>query len=361
MAIGLPQIIINFVKKAYTAITRSAKGIAVIIIKDETDITFSLKEYNYVSEVDVDKAKYTEANFQQINDVFLGIPNKVYVVRIALAGAFADAVSIIDTLKFNWICLADGTAADQQALATYVKEKNAVNKIRKIKAVTYKATITDDMHIVNFTNETIRRLGGTDLAGWNYLGRITGMLAGLPFTRSATYYELPDLEYVVEPEDMDAAIDAGEFILMNDYGEVKVARAVNSLQTLGNNKTEDMKKITIVEAMDLILDDIATEFKKNYIGKYKNKYDNQALFISAVNGYFDLLEKEEVLDNEFKNEALVDIESQRKAWLTSGKTEAVDWDENTVKNNTFSSRMYLSANVKMLDAIEDMMLDVNMM
>jgi hypothetical protein len=282
-------------------------------------------------------------------------------VRIALLGAFADAVSVVDTLKFNWICLADGTADDQQALATYVKGKNAVNKVRKIKAVTYKATVTDDIHVVNFTNETIRRPGGADLPGWNYVGRITGVLAGLPFTRSATYYEFPDLEHVAEPADMDAAIGGGEFILMNDYGEVKVARAVNSLTTVGVNLTEDMKKIAIVEAMDQILEDIAQEFKNNYVGKYKNKYDNQALFISAVNGYFDALSKEEILDDAFNNEALIDIEAQRQAWLTSGKIEAADWDETTVKNNTFSSYMYLIGNVKILDAIEDLTFNINMM
>lgn len=359
--VGLPQILINFVKKAASAIQRSAKGIVVIVIKDETDATFNLKEYNYASEADSDKAKYTAANYKQISDVFLGTPNKVYVVRIALAGAFADAVSVVDTLKFNWICLADGTAEDQQALATYIKGKNAVNKVRKIKAVTYKATVTDDMHIVNFSNETIRRPGGEDLPGWNYVGRITGVLAGLPFTRSATYYEFPDLEHVAEPEDMDAAIGDGEFILMNDYGEVKVARAVNSLVTLTGNVSEDMKKITIVEAMDQILEDIAQEFKNNYVGKYKNKYDNQALFISAVNGYFDALSKEEILDDSFNNEALVDIEAQRQAWLTSGKVEAADWDEATVKKNTFGSYMYLTGNVKILDAIEDLNFNINMM
>lgn len=358
--VGLPQILINFVKKAATAIQRSAKGIVVIVIKDETDATFSLKEYKYASEADLDKAKYTAANYQQISDAFLGTPNKVYVVRIALLGAFADAVSVVDTLKFNWICLADGTAADQQALATYVKGKNTVNKVRKIKAVTYKATVTDDIHVVNFTNETIRRPDGTDMPGWNYVGRITGVLAGIPFTRSATYYELPDLEHVAEPADMDSAIGDGEFILMNDYGEVKVARAVNSLTTLSGNVSEDMKKITIVEAMDQILEDIATEFKNNYVGKYKNKYDNQALFISAVNGYFDALSKEEILDDSFNNEALVDIEAQRQAWLTSGKIEAADWDETTVKNNTFGSYMYLTGNVKILDAIEDLTFNINM-
>ncbi len=359
--IGLPQIIINFIKSAATAIARSAKGIVVIVIKDETDATFTLKEYKYASEAALDMAKYTAANYQQISDAFLGTPNKVYVVRIALLDDFADAVATVDTLKFNWICLADGTALDQQALAAYIKSKNAVNKVRKIKAVTYDATVTDDMHVVNFTNATVRRPGGTDLPGWNYVGRITGVLAGLPFTRSSTYFVFTDLEHVAEPADLDAAIGAGKFVLMNDYGEVKVARGVNSMTTIGTNATEDMKKISIVEAMDQILEDIATEFKNNYVGKYKNKYDNQALFISAVNGYFKGLADEEVLDDTYNNVALVDVDAQREAWLTSGKTEAADWDEITVKNNTFGSYMYLTSKVKILDAIEDLILNINMM
>jgi len=361
MAIGLPQIIINFIKKAASAIARSAKGIVVIVVKDDTDKTFDLKMYNYASEADKDKALYTTANYQQISDAFLGTPNKVYIVRVDAAEAFSNAVTIVDTLKFNWLCLADGTAADQQAVATYVKGKNSVNKVRKIKAVTYKATITDDMHIVNFTNETIKRPGEASLPGWNYLGRITGALAGLPFTRSITYFVFADLEGVAEPVDMDAAIGNGEFVLMNDYGEVKAARGVNSLKTITGNISEDMKKITIVEAMDVILEDIATEFKNNYVGKYKNKYDNQALFISAVNGYFDALEKEDILDNEYNNESLINIETQRQAWLTFGKIEAAEWDEITVKNNTFGSNMYLTSNVKILDAIEDLNMNINMM
>jgi len=59
--------------------------------------------------------------------------------------------------------------------------------------------------------------------------------------------------------------------------------------------------------------------------------------------------------------ALVDVEAQRQAWLTSGKIEAAEWDETTVKNNTFASNMYLTGNVKILDAIEDLTLNINMM
>jgi len=136
---------------------------------------------------------------------------------------------------------------------------------------------------------------------------------------------------------------------------------VNSLTTLGSNITEDMKSIAIVEAMDLILEDIYTTFKNDYLGKYKNNYDNQCLFIAAVNGYFKDLAKEEILDKNYANLAKVDIEAQRDAWLANGTSEAVDWDEITVKNNTFKRKVFLAGNVKILDAMEDLEFPITMM
>ena len=115
-----------------------------------------------------------------------------------------------------------------------------------------------------------------------------------------------------------------------------------------------MKKIIIVEAMNLILEDIYTTFKDYYIGKYKNSYDNQCLFISAVNTYFRALAREEILDPEYDNHSYVDVEAQREAWLAIGKTAAADWTEAQVKKMTFKSYIYLAGQVKILDAIEDL-------
>lgn len=355
---GLPEILINFSKNAVSAIKRSQNGIVCIVVKDDTVTTFSKKEYLYSTSVLA--TDYTATNLAAIQSAFLGTPYKVVVVRIGTLDDFADAVAILDTIKYNWMCFIDNTTEEQQAVATYIKSKNANSKNFKYKAVVFGATTTDDMHLVNFTNTTVTPVGGTAISGYLYLPRICGLLAGLPFTRSATYYVLRDLQSVVEPADIDDAIDDGELVLFNDDGEVRVARAVNSLVTLTSGVAPDMKKITIVEAMDLILEDISVEFKNNYVGKYKNNYDNQALFISAINSYFRGLAAEEILDNGYTNEASVDIEAQREAWLGSGETEAETWDEAKVKSMTFGSNVYLAGSIKILDAIEDLTFNITM-
>jgi hypothetical protein len=115
-----------------------------------------------------------------------------------------------------------------------------------------------------------------------------------------------------------------------------------------------------VEAMNLILEDIYNTFKDYYVGKYKNSYDNQCLFISAVNTYFRQLAREEILDPSFDNVSFVDVETQRDAWLATGKTEAADWTEAQVKEMTFKSWIYLAGNIKILDAIEDLKFRITM-
>ena len=67
------------------------------------------------------------------------------------------------------------------------------------------------------------------------------------------------------------------------------------------------------------------------------------------------------MDNRFDNHAEVDIEAQREAWLSVGKTEAADWDDITVKNNSYKRKVFLMAQIKILDAMEDMTFNIEMM
>ena len=106
--------------------------------------------------------------------------------------------------------------------------------------------------------------------------------------------------------------------------------------------------------MDLISYDIKQAYKNDYLGKYKNSYDNQVLFLSAINAYFRALERENVLESSFNNKSFIDVEAQRTAWLGVGNTEAADWTEQEVKNNTFKNKIFLAANNKILNAMEDL-------
>lgn len=352
--IGLPNIDVIFKGLAKTAITRSQKGVVVLIVKDDTE-EFDFVEYQESAKIEA--ARFTATNKVYIEQCFLGNPSKVIVARIGTADTLVEILAKVLLKKFNWIGIAEGTVLEQQELATWVKTANESDK-KTFKAVVHNATTTDDMHVVNFKNASVKPVGAESITGEKYISRLLGLLAGLPFTRSATFYVLADLESVTDLADIEAAINAGGFVLFNDEEVVRVVRAVNSLVTIGDDLTEDMKKITIVEAMDMIIEDIKNTFKNHYIGKYKNTYDNQILFISAVNTYFRILGTEDILDANAVNQALIDVQTQRKAWIDSGKTEALEWSEIEVKVKTFKSNVFLGGQAKILDAMEDLIFNI---
>jgi hypothetical protein len=358
LTIGLPTIEILFKKLAVSAIARSSEQIAVLIIKDNTDATHAVKEYSSV--LSINAALFTPANVAYIKQVLAGGGSKVIVVPVETDSetVVADAIEALGSRKYHWIGLAEGVPEEQSDLAAFVKEQETMKK--GIKAVVHKVTAPDSQRIVNFTNTSVTYTGGTTVTGEKYVAALLGLLAGLPLTRSSTYVVLADLEGVAEPADVEAAIGNGEFVLFNDDGVIRIARGVNSLTTLSADVSEDFKKILIVETMDLMRTDISTAFKDNYLGKFKNKYDNQVLFLTSVNAYFAGLAADDILDDAYANKADVDVESQRQAWITSGKAEAAGWSDQQVKNNAYGSKLFLGGNIKITDAMEDLAFDINL-
>lgn len=345
---GRPNIIVNFLTAAKTAITRSERGIVALVVADTTK-TATLNTYKSITEVKA--ADWTAENFQIIKETFLDGVNCVHVVR---AAEFTAAKTVLDGLKINWLVHIDETQTD---VVSYVETRNAGGPSAKIKAVVYSATAPDDDHIVNFANTKVKRTDGTEVDGYKYLGRIAGMLAALPLNKSATYYTFTDLESVTDVEKIDEDVEAGKFVLFNDYGKVRCARAVNSATTAAK---EDLKKITIIEGMDLVREDIIETFKNDYVGKYKNTLDNQTVFISAVNTYMKQLAAEGVLSPDYDNKAEIDVETQRAALISAGVKGAEGFDDTEVKNHPYSSYVYVLANVLFVDAIEDLQFDCYM-
>jgi len=361
MTVAMPNIDITFKQLATSAITRSQRGYAILIVRDETDTTFDYKEYSVIT--DVDEADYTDKNYQYIKDIFTFSPYKVCIVRIdETVDTIAAALAILEgNVKTGWVTIADGTTEDFATLASWTKSKEALKKYYK--SVCYKATTTDCKHIVNFYNDsvTFKDTRGVQ-TGEKYCPSIIGILAVCNIARSATNYKCSNLSKVVQVADNNVTVGAGKLILINDVDVVKVAVGVNSLATTnGTTLTEDMKYIDFVEAMDLIYDDINSTFK-DYQGSNKNKYDNQILFISAVNGYFKTLTATgtDVLDSEYANIASINIEAQREAWIGTGKAEAVTWTDSQVKNNTFKRTVFLAGDIKILGAMENLAFDISL-
>lgn len=359
MTITLPRIDIVFKQLAASFIERSARGIAVLIVKDDTNATFTTKVYKTASEAAADEALFTATNFDYINDLFLGKPSKVIVIRIATTGTVADALPLIESAtKTGWVTMV-GSAADYTALINWIKAKELEKATYK--AVVFNATAPDTKHVVNFVNTNVKfNDARATQTGEKYLPSLASILAGCNVKRGSTYYNCSNLVSVTEVADNDAAVNAGKFILINETDKVVVGLGVNSLTTFTADDTEDMRYIDIVEAMDMIVDDIRTTWKNDFLGAgLKNNYDNQVIFLSAINNYFNGLEDEDVLDNLYNNTAFVNVDKQRAMWVAINP-EAVDWTEAQVRNAAYKRSVFLAGDIKINGSMENLSLDITM-
>lgn len=353
--ITLPQIDIMFKQLAYTFIERSERGIPILIIRDNTDTSFQLKEYADLDELSVDKALYTAENYQYISDVLLFEPTKCVVIRLVEDDNISIAFDLIKKkYKTGWI---GGVLEDTeyQAIANWVKARRKENLTFKCIGVGLDGSNARGVHEFENPSVTFKDARGKQPAKY-YIPSLLGICAKCNILRGVTYYICKNLLEVEEVEDVDNALNKGKFILINDYDKVRVGLGINSLTEFDNKTTfEDMRYIDINEALDMISDDIRKVYKEEYVGKVKNKYDNQVMFISAVNNYFDDLTSPdiEVLDNTYKNVAGIDVQAQRKAW-SQIKPEAKDWDDTKVKNMSYKRTVFSTGDIKVLGAMENL-------
>lgn len=364
MAITMPKIEITFRQQATSLIARSARGVAILIIRDDTNQEFTHKQYTDLSALQGDKALYTTENYNAISDMLSFAPYQAHVFRLDVAGTLGDTLAEVSrTVKTGWLAIAGQSAEDGAALASWVKAQAA--RPKSYKCIVHNITpFPDDMHVVHFDNKkvTFKDERG-EQEGVAYLPSLLAILAVCNVERGCTNYLCSNLKSVQEVEDNDAAVGAGKFILyIDEEGAVRIGQGINSLTTLdGNTKTEDMQFIETVEAMDLMRDDITSTFRSTYLGNYRNTRDNQMLFIAALNSsYFRQLAQELILDQDYTNAASIDVAAQRAAWVASGKAEAADWDDDTVKATPYKRKVYLVGNVKILGSMTDLIFPINL-
>lgn len=353
---GLPSININFKNAAETAMRRSQRKIVAAIIKDSAAGTAGAHILTDESQIPVG---LSAVNKDYISKTFIGYVNKPSNVIVYVLGADAkdlsEALNYMSEQKINYLVgPCDCTAEQATQISNWIKTQRA-NKLTP-KAV-LPNTAADDEGVINFTSSDIK-VGDTVYSTAAYCGRIAGLLAGTPLTSSCTYAVLPEVTSVkpLTDAEKDTAINAGQFILFYDGEKVKVARGVNSFVTTTNSKNESYRKIKIVEAVDMMQYDLRLLIQDNYIGKYRNIYDNKCLLLTAVKEYFTQMEVAGVL---LSGKSTVEINMKaQEEYLKKSGVNTSSMTEQEIKTADTGSHVFLSGNVSIPDTIEDISLDI---
>lgn len=352
---GLPKIEIEFKTLAATAVQRSQRGVVALILKDDTK-TFDTRFYKGVEEVD--DQDWTKDNLDYIKMVFKGVPSQVIVERLPTTAAnYSEALNRLKDRYWNWLAIPEIQEADVSTVASFIIGQRT-NRKKTFKAVLPNSP-SDNEGIVNCTTDGIEADGKIyTTAEW--CARLAGVFAGLPFTRSATYYVFPEVVAIHSPSNTpDADIDAGKLILINDGKKVKIGRAVNSHVSFTLTKSKSFSKISVVEVLDQIQDDIRSVFEDHYVGKVKNSYTNKLLFTSSINAYLEGLARDEALDPEASNKVAIDI-GQTRLYLKSIGQDVDILPPEQIKRINTDSNVFVSGSAKPLDAMEDLRFSISL-
>lgn len=361
---GAPSVNIAFIEKSATAIQRGERGIIAMLLK-ESAVTKA--DYTVYSVTDIPDTLST-ANKTAVEQALMGYqtaPRKILLHVITSASVettgYTDALTYFATQKWDYLVI-PSVETDQKAatVASWIKSQRTAG-------LTYKAVLpnsaSDCEGIVNVTAGCVN--GDTEYSAENMCARVAGIICGTPLTMSCTYAPLTEMTDCdrMSASDLDAAVDAGKFVFMWDGEKVKVCRAVNSFVTTTGTKGESFKKIKVVDTMDMIKDDIRLTAQDSYIGKYANSYDNKCLLLTAVNSYFAGLIQDGVLAS---GKCEIDVDAQRSYFSSKGGTVVVDGEEkkleectdDEIKQANTGSKVFLKAVISILDAIEDIDLDI---
>ena len=269
---------------------------------------------------------------------------------------YADLDTVLDELdnvKFDYLTFGSELQEEQKTkVMKWIKETRESGK--KIKAVLANAK-ADNEGIINYTTESVT-VNGIEYEADNFCSRIAGILAGTPLTMSCTYTVLDDVESCTKlsKKEMDEKIDAGEFIVFRDGDYIRVARGINSLTTVSDTKTDDFKKIKMIDVMDHVSTDLTDTIKNNWLGQYPNNYDNKCLLLANCQEYLDGLVSRTILSSASIE---IDIEGNKK-YLESKNEDTVNMTEDQIKKALTGENVFLSSQMGILDAMENFNIDI---
>lgn len=353
-----PEVNISFVEKGASAIQRNERGIVALVVKDAV----TGGPFTVYSVADIPEGM-TDANKKSVKDALIGYqvaPKKVIVYCMnpaaeKLEAEYTKMMGYFGRTKFNWMAIPTvETDGKTQDVASWIKSLRSTEKLMR-KAVLPNSA-SDSEGVANVTS-SIFTADGTEITPENCCARVAGIICGTPIRISATY--APILEAAdctrLSNEDADKKVGNGELVFIWDGEKVKLNRAVNSFTTTTDTKGDSFKKIKLVEIMDMIYEDIKSTAQDSYIGKFDNGYDNKCLLITAVNAYFKELIRTHLLAS---GTCEIDVDAQRN-YLQSQGEKVEEMSDQDIKEAETGSKVFLMAHIKILDAMEDINLDIN--
>ena len=240
--------------------------------------------------------KYGDKSVLALREIFVHA-NKVYLYDLGTGGAktVSDAMAALEPYDFNVACVYGESEEDASACITRVKAWRD-DQGKKCQAVVYNATTPNHEGVIN----VVSTVSDADVPSYALVAWVAGVQAGCPINESCTN-ALYDGELTIVADktqsQLEACLDAGQFVFHNVYGQIRVLEDINSLTEFTNDKGEDFKYNQTIRVVDQIANDIAKLFNTKYLGKIPNNASGRVTLWGDIVKHHQELERINAIEN----------------------------------------------------------------
>ena len=202
-----------------------------------------------------------------------------------ITSSYADYLTAIEPYSFD-ILIYDGSEDTvKQAMVSFAKRMRE-NTGRKCQAVI--ANMNADSEAAISVMNGYRLSDGTTIAPEQATWWVGGAEAGARYNESLVYAIHPNAVDAVPrftSVEIDAALDRGQIVFMEEFGHVKVVSDINTLVTYTGDKDDYFALNQVIRTVDTICNDMYREFSINYIGRVQNNEAGRDLLKGWLVGY----------------------------------------------------------------------------
>ena len=156
---------------------------------------------------------------------------------------------------------------------------------------------------------------------------VTGIIAGCEINKSNTN-KTYDGEFTVIADytqsQLEASIDAGEFVLHQVGNEIRVLVDINSLVNTTEEKGEEFKSNQTIRVIDQVAIDVSSVFNSKYLGKIANNEAGRTSLWNDVTTLFKEYQTIQAIDNFEDDDVSVAIGNDKKSVVIDAKIQVIN-------------------------------------
>lgn len=233
---------------------------------------------------------------------------------------YQEALDKLESYSFHTLGCISNTSTIKALFAAYTK------RMREEVGVKFQTVIygypADYEGIINLKNKVIDEgVEESALVYWT-----VGAQAGCAVNKSTTNqtYEGEYTVYVnYKQSELNAAIDAGEYVFHKVGTEVRVLTDINSFVTFGTDKNSDFSMNQVIRVLDQMGNDIAVLFNTRYLGKIQNNESGRVSFWNDLVTYNKELETLNTIEGFESTDVTVEAGNDKRSVVVTNAVQPV--------------------------------------